>query len=91
MKRFIRKSSIIKKAKNFVNISGKTWEELLDNIKAEGYTFDEKLYTNEPSISFYKKIDVSKDGKRYRLHGFINDYHDNRYEIASASDLDTLG
>lgn len=64
----------LKKAENkqFVDINGKTWKEFLDNIKNEGYTFDEKLYEKEITTT-PRVIAVSKDGHLDKVVAFWND------------------
>lgn len=70
--------------KEFVDINGKTWKEFLDNIKNEGYTFDEKLY-EEKVTTIPKVITVSKGEHSDKVVAYWNDDRE-EYGISNRMD-----
>lgn len=79
-----KKVNLKKAKKEFVDINGKTWKEFLDNIKNEGYTFDEKLY-EEKVITIPKVITVSKEGHSDKVVAYWNDDRE-EYGISNRMD-----
>lgn len=79
-----KKVNLKKAKKEFVDINGKTWKEFLDNIKNEGYTFDEKLY-EEKVTTIPKVITVSKDEHSDKVVAYWNDDRE-EYGISNRMD-----
>lgn len=79
-----KKVNLKKAKKEFVDINGKTWKEFLDNIKNEGYTFDEKLYEKKVT-TIPKVITVSKGENSDKVVAYWNDDRE-EYGISNRMD-----